>query len=66
MLIIGPPSNTLTCELAWVHTCARSDLFFFFVFSDSSGTITFDEFKNVFKANIGPNAIPFDFDWYVV
>ncbi|KAG1757250.1 mitochondrial carrier domain-containing protein [Suillus lakei] len=29
---------------------------------DSSGTITFDEFKNVFSANIGPSAIPFDFD----
>ena len=32
--------------------------------SDSSGTITFDEFKNVFKANIKPDAIPFHFDWY--
>jgi len=31
--------------------------------SDSSGTITFDEFKNVFKAQIKPDAIPFDFDW---
>ncbi|TFK77439.1 mitochondrial inner membrane protein [Pluteus cervinus] len=32
---------------------------------DSSGYITFDEFKNVFSANIGPDAIPFDFecDW---
>ncbi|CAL1694532.1 unnamed protein product [Somion occarium] len=29
---------------------------------DDSGTITHDEFKNVFKANIGPDAIPFDFD----
>ncbi|KAI0783314.1 mitochondrial carrier [Abortiporus biennis] len=29
---------------------------------DNSGTITYDEFKNVFKANIGPDAIPFDFD----
>ena len=33
--------------------------------SDSSGTITFKEFKNVFSANIGPDSIPFDFDWYV-
>lgn len=33
--------------------------------SDDSGTITYDEFKNVFKANVGPDAIPFDFDWYV-
>ena len=31
--------------------------------SDSSGTITFDEFKNVFSANLGPGSIPFDFDW---
>ncbi|TDL28085.1 mitochondrial carrier [Rickenella mellea] len=29
---------------------------------DRSGTITFDEFKNVFSANLGPDAIPFDFD----
>ncbi|KAI0931506.1 hypothetical protein AcV5_005022 [Taiwanofungus camphoratus] len=29
---------------------------------DDSGTITYDEFKNVFKANVGPDAIPFDFD----
>ncbi|KAL1706195.1 mitochondrial carrier domain-containing protein [Schizophyllum commune] len=32
---------------------------------DQSGTISFDEFKNVFSANIGRDAIPFDFnsDW---
>ncbi|KAL0576709.1 mitochondrial aspartate-glutamate transporter agc1 [Marasmius crinis-equi] len=32
---------------------------------DSSGYISYDEFKNVFSANIGPDAIPFDFecDW---
>lgn len=36
-----------------------------FVYSDSSGTITFEEFKSVFSANIGPESIPFDFDWYV-
>lgn len=35
------------------------------VYSDSSGTITFEEFKNVFSANIGTDSIPFDFDWYV-
>lgn len=29
---------------------------------DDSGTITFDEFKNVFNANVGTHAIPFDFD----
>jgi solute carrier family 25 aspartate/glutamate transporter 12/13 len=29
---------------------------------DSSGTITFDEFKNVFTANVGSSSIPFDFD----
>ena len=32
---------------------------------DNSGTITYDEFKKVFQANIGPDAIPFDFEWYV-
>ncbi|KZP28881.1 mitochondrial carrier [Athelia psychrophila] len=32
---------------------------------DSSGTITYEEFKNVFTSNVGPGAIPFDFecDW---
>ncbi|KIJ54336.1 hypothetical protein M422DRAFT_201453 [Sphaerobolus stellatus SS14] len=29
---------------------------------DNSGTITYDEFKNVFSANLGPDSIPFDFD----
>ncbi|KAF9015681.1 mitochondrial carrier domain-containing protein [Cyathus striatus] len=32
---------------------------------DNSGYITYDEFKTVFSANIGPDAIPFDFDWQV-
>lgn len=29
---------------------------------DHSGYITFDEFKHVFIANVGPDAIPFNFD----
>ncbi|KAK2461421.1 hypothetical protein APHAL10511_005884 [Amanita phalloides] len=29
---------------------------------DHSGYITFDEFKQVFTANVGPDAFPFDFD----
>ncbi|KAF8665365.1 hypothetical protein AX16_000384 [Volvariella volvacea WC 439] len=29
---------------------------------DNSGYITFDEFKNVFSANVGSDALPFDFD----
>ncbi|EIN13882.1 mitochondrial carrier [Punctularia strigosozonata HHB-11173 SS5] len=29
---------------------------------DASGTISFDELKNVFLANVGPDAIPFNFD----
>lgn len=33
--------------------------------SDNSGFISYDEFKNVFSANIGTGAIPFDFDWLV-
>jgi hypothetical protein len=32
--------------------------------SDSSGTITFDEFKSVFAATLGADALPFNFDWY--
>ena len=35
------------------------------VTSDDSGTITYEEFQNVFKENVGSEAIPFDFDWYV-
>lgn len=31
---------------------------------DGSGTITFDEFKSVFSSHIGPDAIPFNFDWF--
>ncbi|KIP11096.1 hypothetical protein PHLGIDRAFT_28040 [Phlebiopsis gigantea 11061_1 CR5-6] len=29
---------------------------------DNSGTITYDEFKNVFKATLAEDSIPFDFD----
>lgn len=29
---------------------------------DGSGTITFDEFKNVFAASLGSDSIPFNFD----
>ena len=35
------------------------------VFSDNSGTITYDEFKNVFKDTINGDSIPFNFDWCV-
>ncbi|KAG6873212.1 hypothetical protein C0995_001566 [Termitomyces sp. Mi166 len=31
-------------------------------YSDHDGYITFDEFRNVFTANVGPDAIPFNFD----
>ncbi|KAI0046609.1 mitochondrial carrier [Auriscalpium vulgare] len=44
----------------------RSDADYYIAFqyfdTDGSGTITFDEFKNTFIANVGPDAIPFDFD----
>ncbi len=33
---------------------------------DGSGTITFDEFKSVFSSHIGPDAIPFNFDWFAL
>ncbi|KAF8274027.1 mitochondrial inner membrane protein [Lactarius quietus] len=33
---------------------------------DGSGTITFDEFKGVFSSHIGPDAIPFNFDWFAL
>ncbi|KAF5385009.1 hypothetical protein D9615_001219 [Tricholomella constricta] len=29
---------------------------------DNDGYITYDEFKNVFSANVGPDALPFNFD----
>lgn len=35
-------------------------------YRDGSGTITFDEFKGVFSDEIGPHAIPFNFDWCVL
>jgi hypothetical protein len=35
---------------------------FKFFDQDGSGDVTFDEFKRVFSANLGPDAIPFDFD----
>jgi len=34
--------------------------------SDGSGTITFDEFKSVFAATLGAEALPFNFDWYAL
>jgi solute carrier family 25 aspartate/glutamate transporter 12/13 len=36
-----------------------------FWYSDNSGFISYDEFKNVFSANIGTGSIPFDFEWCV-
>lgn len=33
--------------------------------SDHSGYIDYDEFRSVMSANIGPDSIPFDFDWCV-
>ncbi|KAH9929665.1 mitochondrial carrier [Fomitopsis serialis] len=47
----------------------RSDADYWIAFQyfdvDDSGTITYEEFKNVFNENVGPEAIPFDFacDW---
>jgi hypothetical protein len=38
----------------------------FVFYRDGSGTITFDEFKSGFSAEIGPDAIPFNFDWCVL
>lgn len=29
---------------------------------DSNGDVTFDEFKRVFSANLGPDSLPFTFD----
>lgn len=30
--------------------------------TDNNGQVSFEEFQNVFKATIGPEAIPFNFD----
>jgi len=35
-------------------------------YSDGSGTITFAEFKSVFAATLGADALPFNFDWYAL
>jgi hypothetical protein len=60
MRITGLRSNFLTCEF-----CKRvySEPNYTENFRDHSGYISFDEFKTVFSANIGPDAVPFDFDW---
>lgn len=54
-------SSTNPFHLFVIH---HSDSFVSCYDSDDSGTITYDEFKSVFNANIGPDSIPFDFDWY--
>lgn len=33
---------------------------------DGSGTIDFNEFKKVYQENVGPDSIPFNFDWYAL
>ncbi|KZT72887.1 mitochondrial carrier [Daedalea quercina L-15889] len=44
----------------------RSDADYWIAFQyfdvDDSGTITYEEFQNVFRENVGSEAIPFDFD----
>lgn len=45
--------------------CLHRIIFDILCHSDNSGTITYEEFKNVFSANVGPDSIPFDFDWLV-
>jgi hypothetical protein len=35
-------------------------------YRDGFGTITFEKFKGVFSAEIGPDTIPFNFDWCVL
>ncbi|SCV68860.1 BQ2448_981 [Microbotryum intermedium] len=41
---------------------ADFDIAFKFFDTDGSGDVSFDEFKSTFSANLGPDAIPFDFD----
>lgn len=57
---IASRSTTLTCGCPSPSTDGFS--FLTSPSSDGSGSITFDEFKSVFSANIGPDAIPFNFD----
>ena len=45
----------VTSALGYIPSCV-------FASSDNSGTITYDEFKNVFKSTITSDNIPFDFD----
>lgn len=44
---------------------AEFDIAFRFFDLDGNGAVSFDEFKRVYSANVGPDAIPFDFesDW---
>ena len=45
--------------------CGRHVNSFYHPNRDHSGFIDFNDFKTAFSANLGPEAIPFDFDWYV-
>lgn len=66
MQITGSHSSTSTCE-SFIGGYAQAlwELISVDVTSDSSGTITYEGFQNVFRENVGSDAIPFDFDWYV-
>jgi hypothetical protein len=61
MPITGLHSNTLTGNGARQNLVMSS---FEPYIRDGSGAIDFQEFKNVFSSTIGPDSIPFNFDWY--
>ena len=63
MLTTGSRSNTLMCEYTRGRLPPLTLTLALGKFRDNSGYISFDEFKTVFSANIGADAIPFDFEW---
>jgi len=54
-------SSILTCTLSVDGSGSNDELY---LSRDDSGSISLDEFKSVFRANVGRDAIPFDFDWW--
>lgn len=64
MRITGWPSSILMC-MPTEFKLGIIVLTTIYCNSDNSGTITYDEFKNVFSASVGPESIPFDFNWSV-
>lgn len=59
-MIFSIACQTLILLLILLHL--RHRVAFKYFDQDSNGDVTFDEFKRVFSANLGPDSLPFTFD----